>query len=56
MAIILNFFLSLGMLTINALTASDSVIIPVQAHYLSLKGMTELIKTINRVRNLYYCK
>ena len=42
---------SLGMLTINALTASDSVIIPVQAHYLSLKGMTELIKTINRVRN-----
>ena len=51
MAIILNFFLSLGMLTINALTASDSVIIPVQAHYLSLKGMKELIKTINRVRN-----
>ena len=42
---------SLGMLTINALTASDSVIIPVQAHYLSLKGMKELIKTINRVRN-----
>lgn len=42
---------SLGMLTINALTASDSVIIPVQAHFLSLKGMTELIKTINRVKN-----
>ena len=41
---------SLGMLTINALTAADSVIIPVQAHYLSLKGMTELTKTINRVR------
>ena len=41
---------SLGMLTINALTAADSVIIPVQAHYLSLKGMTELTKTINRVK------
>lgn len=31
---------SLGMLTINALAAADSVIIPVQAHYLPLKGMT----------------
>lgn len=31
---------SLGMLTINVLTAADSVIIPVQAHYLSLKDMT----------------
>ena len=41
---------SLGMLTINALTAADSVIIPVQAHYLSLKGMTELTKTVNRVK------
>jgi len=41
---------SLGMLTINALTASDSVIIPVQAHYLSLKGMTQLLQTINKVK------
>ena len=41
---------SLGMLTINALTASDSVIIPVQAHYLSVKGMTQLLQTINKVR------
>lgn len=41
---------SLGMLTINALTASDGVIIPVQAHYLPLKGMTQLAQTINRVR------
>ena len=31
---------SLGMITINALTAADSVIIPVQAHYLPAKGMT----------------
>lgn len=41
---------SLGMLTINALAAADSVIIPVQAHYLSLKGMTQLVKTIDRVQ------
>lgn len=40
----------LGMLTINALAAADSVIIPVQAHYLSAKGMTQLIKTISRVK------
>ncbi len=30
------------MLTINALAAADSVIVPVQAHYLPLKGMTQL--------------
>lgn len=36
---------SLGMLTINALAAADSVIVPVQAHYLPLKGMTQLMKT-----------
>lgn len=41
---------SLGMLTINALAASDSVIIPVQAHYLPLKGMTQLVKTIGKVQ------
>ena len=38
---------SLGMITINALAAADSVIIPVQAHYLPAKGMTQLMKTIN---------
>ena len=36
---------SLSMITLNALASSDSVIIPVQAHYLSAKGMTESIKT-----------
>jgi len=41
---------SLGMLTINALAAADSVIIPVQAHYLPAKGMTQLLQTIARVR------
>ena len=41
---------SLGMITINALAAADSVIIPVQAHYLPAKGMTQLMKTINKVK------
>ena len=41
---------SLGMVTINALTAADSVIIPVQAQYLPAKGMTQLLKSISMVR------
>ncbi|MCL2579106.1 MAG: AAA family ATPase [Oscillospiraceae bacterium] len=41
---------SLSMLTINALAAADSVIVPVQAQYLPAKGMTQLMKTIGRVR------
>ena len=41
---------SLGMLTINALAAADEVIIPAQAHYLSLRGMEQLIRTISNVK------
>ena len=41
---------SLGILTINALMASDSVIIPCQAHYLSVKGLEQLTKTISQVK------
>ena len=41
---------SLGMLTINALAAADEVIIPAQAHYLSLRGMQQLIRTIFNVK------
>ena len=41
---------SLGMLTINALTAADSVIIPVQGQYLAAKGLEQLMRTIARVR------
>lgn len=40
---------SLGMLTINALTAADSVIIPVQAQYLPAKGLEQLLQTISKV-------
>jgi len=41
---------SLGMLTINTLAAANSVIVPVQAQYLSAKGMTQLMKTIAKVK------
>lgn len=41
---------SLGMITVNALAAADSVIIPVQSHYLPAKGMSQLLQTINRVK------
>lgn len=41
---------SLGMITLNALTAADSVVIPVQAQYLPAKGMTQLLQTIANVR------
>ena len=41
---------SLGMMTLNALSAADSVIIPVQAHYLPAKCMTQLMRTISKVK------
>ncbi len=41
---------SLGMLTINALAAADDVLIPCQAHFLSIKGMEQLIRTISNVK------
>ena len=41
---------SLGMLTINALAAADQVLIPMQAHYLSIKGLKQLIRTISNVK------
>ncbi|MCL2052084.1 MAG: ParA family protein [Lachnospiraceae bacterium] len=41
---------SLAMLTVNALTAADSVLIPVQASFLPTDGLQQLLKTIGRVR------
>ena len=41
---------SLGMLTINMLAASDSVIVPVQAQYLSAKGLEQLLSTVGKVK------
>lgn len=41
---------SLSTITVNALAAADSVIIPVQAQYLSAKGMTQLIQTVHDIK------
>jgi chromosome partitioning protein len=42
---------SLGLLTVNALTAADSVLVPIQCEYYALEGLTQLIATINLVRD-----
>jgi chromosome partitioning protein len=41
---------SLGLLTINALTAAQSVLIPIQAEYYALEGLSDLMNTINRIK------
>lgn len=41
---------SLGMITINAFACADSILIPVQAAYLPVKGLEQLIKTIGKVK------
>ena len=48
--IVIDCMPSLGMVTLNALTAADSVIIPVQAQYLPAKGMTQLLQTVSKVK------
>lgn len=48
--ILLDCMPSLGMLTVNALAAADNVLIPVQAQYLSAKGLEQLLQTVNKVR------
>lgn len=48
--IIIDCMPSLGMVTINALACADTVLIPVQAAYLPVKGLKQLIKTIGRVK------
>ena len=44
---------ALGMLTVNALTASDGVVIPMQCEYFALEGLSQLTMTIKRVKQRY---
>ena len=41
---------SLGMLTVNALAAADGVIIPMQAEYFAMEGLSELLRAVNQIR------
>lgn len=44
---------SLGLITVNALTAVDSVMIPIQCEYYALEGLSQLMNTIRQVKRLY---
>ena len=44
---------SLGLITINSLTAADSVLIPIQCEYYALEGLSQLMQSIRQVKRLY---
>ncbi len=44
---------SLGLITVNALTAADSLLIPVQCEYYALEGLSQLLNTIKNVKNVF---
>jgi len=44
---------SLGLITINSLCASDSVLVPIQCEYFALEGLSQLISTIRQIKRIY---
>ncbi len=44
---------SIGLLTINALTCADSIIVPIQAEYYSMEGLSKLLESVERVRKSF---
>ncbi|MEG1850110.1 MAG: ParA family protein, partial [Oscillospiraceae bacterium] len=44
---------SLGLVTLNALTACDTMLIPIQCEYYALEGLSQLIATVRQVKRLY---
>ena len=44
---------SLGMLTVNALTAADGVVIPMQCEYFALEGLSQMLMTVKQIKKLY---
>ncbi|MBR5188540.1 MAG: ParA family protein, partial [Clostridia bacterium] len=44
---------SLGMLTVNALSAADGIIIPMQCEYFALEGLSQMLMTVKQIKKLY---